>query len=86
MPIEIGGDVAVQVVTSVELPLVGEPTRTDGVRHGRRRRQGREKGRVGRAQVQGTITYKDGREEAYETGGGRVGRVGDATRPGTAIP
>ena len=31
IPIEIGGDVAVQVVTSVELPLVGEPTRTDGV-------------------------------------------------------
>jgi len=29
--IEIGGDVAVQVVTSVELPLVGDPTRTDGV-------------------------------------------------------
>ena len=31
VPIEVGGDVAVQVVTSVELPLVGEPTRTDGV-------------------------------------------------------
>jgi hypothetical protein len=31
IPIEIGGDVAVQVVTSVELPLVGAPTRTDGV-------------------------------------------------------
>jgi hypothetical protein len=31
LPMEIGGDVAVQVVTSVELPLVGEPTRTDGV-------------------------------------------------------
>lgn len=31
VPMEIGGDVAVQVVTSVELPLVGEPTRTDGV-------------------------------------------------------
>lgn len=31
VPIEIGGDVAVQVVTSVELPLVGAPTRTDGV-------------------------------------------------------
>jgi hypothetical protein len=30
IPIEIGGDVAVQVVTSVELPVVGEPTRTDG--------------------------------------------------------
>jgi len=30
VPIEIGGDVGVQVVTSVELPLVGEPTRTDG--------------------------------------------------------
>ena len=30
VPIEIGGDVAVQVVTSVELPLVGDPTRTDG--------------------------------------------------------
>jgi len=29
VPIEIGGDVGVQVVTSVELPLVGEPTRTD---------------------------------------------------------
>ena len=31
VPIEIGGDVAVQVVTSVELPLVGNPVRTDGV-------------------------------------------------------
>jgi hypothetical protein len=31
VPIEIGGDVAVQVVTSVELPLVGDPTRVDGV-------------------------------------------------------
>lgn len=31
VPIEIGGDVAVQIVTSVELPLVGQPTRTDGV-------------------------------------------------------
>ncbi len=30
VPIEIGGDVAVQVVTSVELPCVGTPTRTDG--------------------------------------------------------
>lgn len=30
VPIEIGGDVAVQVVTSVELPVVGQPTRTDG--------------------------------------------------------
>jgi hypothetical protein len=29
VPMEVGGDVAVQVVTSVELPLVGEPTRTD---------------------------------------------------------
>jgi hypothetical protein len=31
VPMEVGGDVAVQVVTSVELPLVGEPIRTDGV-------------------------------------------------------
>ena len=31
IPIEIGGDVAVQIVTSVELPVVGVPTRTDGV-------------------------------------------------------
>lgn len=31
LPIEIGGEVAVQVVTSVELPLVGDPIRTDGV-------------------------------------------------------
>lgn len=31
VPIEIGGDVAVQVVTSVELPVVGTPTRVDGV-------------------------------------------------------
>jgi hypothetical protein len=31
LPMEVGGDVAVQVVTSVELPLVGEPTRVDGV-------------------------------------------------------
>lgn len=31
VPMEIGGDVAVQVVTSVELPLVGAPTRVDGV-------------------------------------------------------
>ena len=30
VPMEVGGDVAVQVVTSVELPLVGAPTRTDG--------------------------------------------------------
>ena len=30
LPIEVGGDVAVQVVTSVELPLIGEPVRTDG--------------------------------------------------------
>jgi len=30
VPIEIGGDAGVQVVTSVELPLVGAPTRTDG--------------------------------------------------------
>jgi hypothetical protein len=29
VPMEVGGDVAVQVVTDVELPLVGEPTRTD---------------------------------------------------------
>ena len=35
VPIEIGGDVAVQVVTSVELPLVGAPTRTDGAPLGR---------------------------------------------------
>jgi hypothetical protein len=31
LPIEIGGDVAVQVVTSVELPLIGAPTRVDGI-------------------------------------------------------
>lgn len=31
VPMEVGGDVAVQVVTSVELPVVGTPTRTDGV-------------------------------------------------------
>jgi hypothetical protein len=30
VPMEVGGDVAVQVVTSVELPVVGEPTRVDG--------------------------------------------------------
>lgn len=30
VPMEVGGDVAVQVVTKVTLPLVGEPTRTDG--------------------------------------------------------
>jgi len=30
IPIEVGGDVAVQIVTSVELPLVGAPVRTDG--------------------------------------------------------
>jgi hypothetical protein len=30
IPMEVGGDVAVQVVTSVELPLIGTPTRTDG--------------------------------------------------------
>jgi hypothetical protein len=29
VPIEVGGDVAVQVVTDVELPLVGVPTRDD---------------------------------------------------------
>src|SRR5215471_7226632 len=31
IPIEVGGDVAVQVVTSVELPLIGAPVRVDGV-------------------------------------------------------
>ena len=31
VPMEVGGDVGVQVVTSVELPVVGVPTRTDGV-------------------------------------------------------
>ena len=31
LPMEIGGDVAVQIVTLVELPLVGDPSRTDGV-------------------------------------------------------
>lgn len=31
VPMEIGGDVAVQSVTSVELPVVGDPIRTDGV-------------------------------------------------------
>jgi hypothetical protein len=31
VPIEIGGDVAVQIVTAVELPLVGAPTRVDPV-------------------------------------------------------
>jgi len=30
VPIEIGGDAAVQIKTTVELPLVGEPTRVDG--------------------------------------------------------
>jgi hypothetical protein len=30
VPMEVGGDVAVQVVTSVELPVIGEPTRVDG--------------------------------------------------------
>lgn len=30
VPIEVGGDVAVQVVTSVELPVVGVPVRVDG--------------------------------------------------------
>jgi len=29
VPIEVGGDVGVQVVTSVELPVVGQPTRDD---------------------------------------------------------
>lgn len=31
IPIEVGGDVAVQIVTSVELPLIGAPTRTPAV-------------------------------------------------------
>lgn len=31
VPMEIGGDVAVQTITSVELPLIGQPNRTDGV-------------------------------------------------------
>ena len=31
VPMEIGGDVGVQIVTDVELPVVGTPTRTDGV-------------------------------------------------------
>lgn len=30
VPMEVGGDAGVQVVTSVELPVVGTPTRTDG--------------------------------------------------------
>jgi hypothetical protein len=30
VPMEVGGDVAVQIVTSVELPVIGEPTRVDG--------------------------------------------------------
>lgn len=30
VPMEVGGDVAVQIVTSVELPVVGEPSRADG--------------------------------------------------------
>ena len=30
VPMEVGGDVGVQIVTSVELPVVGEPTRVDG--------------------------------------------------------
>jgi hypothetical protein len=30
VPMEVGGDVGVQIVTSVELPLVGEPVRTPG--------------------------------------------------------
>jgi hypothetical protein len=29
VPIEIGGDVGVQVVTSVELPIIGQPARDD---------------------------------------------------------
>jgi len=29
VPIEIGGDVAVQTVTDVELPVIGQPIRTD---------------------------------------------------------
>jgi len=37
VPMEVGGDVAVQVVTSVELPLVGPPTRVDGVEMSSRR-------------------------------------------------
>ena len=40
VPMEVGGDVAVQVVTSVELPVVGEPTRTDGLRHDDARARG----------------------------------------------
>lgn len=31
VPMEVGGDVAVQVVTSVELPVVGTPSRTPAV-------------------------------------------------------
>jgi hypothetical protein len=29
VPMEVGGDVAVQTITDVELPLVGQPVRTD---------------------------------------------------------
>lgn len=29
VPIEVGGDVGVQVVTSVELPIIGQPARDD---------------------------------------------------------
>jgi hypothetical protein len=44
VPMEVGGDVAVQVVTDVELPLVGEPTRTDGVLGARSSRSSGKKG------------------------------------------
>jgi hypothetical protein len=42
VPIEIGGDVAVQVVTSVELPIVGTPVRVDAAPLGRGSKKERE--------------------------------------------
>jgi hypothetical protein len=44
VPIEVGGDVAVQTVTDVELPLVGQPTRTDAAGNGASSRSKAEKG------------------------------------------
>ena len=43
VPIEVGGDVGVQVVTDVELPLVGAPVRDDSPPAGAARSSSKEK-------------------------------------------
>ena len=82
VPMEIGGDVAVQVVTSVELPLVGEPTRTDGVDDRWPRRARRQGGVI---RLTGTIEYDGGRSEHVRDRRGRPRRMG-ALRAAARLP